>query len=242
MCRGLFLGNNDKYIENFVQNSSELKLLAKGDGTEIMLQRINTGEFFIVEPGDNSELLEFFYILEGCIEYDKDEKNSLQVLYLEVEKESQEDFSYEEIQHLRIALPYNLKSHIEHLIYPIFMPRNEEEVLKNIIILSQQLKFVEDLPQLIISYDNQTSKELVFTIILVRLLKKNTPPLKEIFLTSQTFLKFHPEEVKIIGTLKRKYPKESNLFKVSLNKTNFYRRKKSILNNIIKKIKKEKEF
>ncbi|WBW97126.1 HD-GYP domain-containing protein [Oceanirhabdus sp. W0125-5] len=77
MHQGLFLGQNNKYIENFTQKSSELRLLAKGDGTEIMLQKINSGIFFVISPGENGELMEFFYILEGCIEVHEEDNISI---------------------------------------------------------------------------------------------------------------------------------------------------------------------
>ena len=40
-------------------------------------------------------------------------------------------------------LPDQIKEHIEQLTHPIFMPRNEEEVLRNIMALSRQLRYVE---------------------------------------------------------------------------------------------------
>ena len=55
------------------------------------------------------------------------------------------------------------------------MPRNEEEVMRNILILSEQLKLVRDLPQIIVSFDEQTDKYVSFTVILLRILKSNPP-------------------------------------------------------------------
>lgn len=148
--------------------------------------------------------------------------------YLEIEKQNNAKFSLEDIRDLKKNLPSQVKTRVENVINPIFMPRNEEEVLRNIILLSKQIKYVKDIPQLIISYDKQTGKEISFTVILVRLIKPETPPLKEYFSYSQTFIKYFPEEEKIIGALKKKYPKEVNIFRVSLNKSPFYRRDYSL--------------
>ena len=148
--------------------------------------------------------------------------------YIEIEKPNNAKFSLEEIKNLKKNLSVQIKTRIENVINPIFMPRNEEEVLRNIILLSKQIKYVKDIPQLIISYEKQTGKEISFTVILVRLIKPETPPIKEYFSYSQTFLKYIPEEEKIIGSLKKKYPKEMNIFRVSLNKSLFYRRDYSL--------------
>ncbi len=76
MYKGIHIGINGSFIENFVQNSGELKLLGKGDGSEVMLQRIKANETVIIEPGDNIELMEFFYILEGELELDDNQSKT----------------------------------------------------------------------------------------------------------------------------------------------------------------------
>ena len=55
---------------------------------------------------------------------------SVCTLYIEIEKTSGEEFSDEELRVLRRALPLDLKDRIEHLMHPVFMPRNEEEILR----------------------------------------------------------------------------------------------------------------
>lgn len=68
MTKGFHVGKKDTYLENFVQNAGELQLLGMGDGAEIMIQLIRSDSTVFIEPGDDSELMEFFYILEGEIE------------------------------------------------------------------------------------------------------------------------------------------------------------------------------
>lgn len=72
--RGFYTGNNEKCIEEVKQKSGTLSLIAKGDGTEVLLQRIKSGSPFFIEPGDIPEAMEFFYILEGSLTYKTDEK------------------------------------------------------------------------------------------------------------------------------------------------------------------------
>ncbi len=72
MGNGFYIGIGNACKEKFVQNSGELSLLGKGDGAEVMLQKIKANETVFIEPGDNSEIMEFFYILEGELELEKD--------------------------------------------------------------------------------------------------------------------------------------------------------------------------
>ncbi|MGD9677363.1 MAG: HD-GYP domain-containing protein [Vulcanibacillus sp.] len=76
MGNGFFIGSIDKHIEKFVQNSGELSLLAKGDGAEVMLQKIKAKETVFIEPSDVSESMEFLYIIEGELEVDKEDIKS----------------------------------------------------------------------------------------------------------------------------------------------------------------------
>lgn len=78
MDKGFYIARNGDYIDKFVQNSGQLSLLAKGDGTEIMLQKIKEKEIVFIEPSDIGETMEFFYILEGEIEvYNNEDKLKL---------------------------------------------------------------------------------------------------------------------------------------------------------------------
>lgn len=66
---GFYIGIEGQCIEKFVQNSGELSLLGKGDGAEVMVQKIKANEAVVIEPGDYSELMEFFYVMEGKLEF-----------------------------------------------------------------------------------------------------------------------------------------------------------------------------
>ncbi|MGO1369280.1 HD-GYP domain-containing protein [Senegalia sp. (in: firmicutes)] len=69
---GLYIGNNETFIEQFIQDDANLSLIARGDGTEIMIQNIKADEYFFIEPGQG-ELMEFFYILEGEVVFTIDD-------------------------------------------------------------------------------------------------------------------------------------------------------------------------
>ncbi|MBM3201252.1 MAG: hypothetical protein FJZ56_02465 [Chlamydiae bacterium] len=159
---------------------------------------------------------------------DRRGSNKVRTIYLEVEKKGNATFSIQEIQELRKRLPTEIKERIESVINPIFMPRNEEEVMRNILILSNQLKYVQDIPQVVITFHKQTQTKLSFTIILLRLLKPEDKPLQKLFTKEKSSIKFSDHDVKLVGQLRKKYPKEANVFEMHLDKAAFLRKDYSL--------------
>lgn len=154
--------------------------------------------------------------------------NSTRTLYLEVEKRDGTEFSSKEIEKLSKELPSDLKNAVERLLHPIFMPQNEEEIMRNIVTLSKQLKYVGDIPEVILSFYEQTGTHLSFMVTLVRILKKDLPPIQECFLKKETFLEYIPERIKNVGLLRKKYTKEATVFYVRLPKAKFLREDHSV--------------
>lgn len=136
--------------------------------------------------------------------------NNDRVFYLEVEKPTPKE-----------TLAAEIVTHIEKLVPPIFMPRNEEEVMRNILVLSQQLRYLRDIPQMIISFEEQTDTELFFTVILVRLLHPESRPIEELF-------RFSIDRVKVVGQLRRKIPKEAVVMRARLASEQFMREDYSV--------------
>jgi hypothetical protein len=159
-----------------------------------------------------------------CIDRDA----SIQTLYVEIEKVDGFDFTLDEIQQLRAGLPDQIKGHIEQLTHPIFMPRNEEEVLRNIMALSRQLRYVNDMPQIILSFDEQNKDHLRFTVILLRILREGAPTVEELFIKSCTKLKYLPDRVRRVGQLRRKYVKEATVFRTLVPSHSFQRSDRSV--------------
>ncbi len=158
----------------------------------------------------------------------KNKENTIHTIYIEIEKEGGAELNTQEIAILREGLSGNLKGWIEHLLRPIFMPRNEEEVMKNMITLSHQLKYVKDIPQVIIAFDEQTDKDLSFTIVLVRVLFDNSLSIKDLFLRKGPPLRFFPDRIKKIGLIRKKYPKEATVFQVKMTSNTFIREDHSL--------------
>jgi len=155
-------------------------------------------------------------------------ETSLQTVYLEMEKKDGTDFSLAEIQILRNGLGDRLKGHIEQLTHPIYMPRNEEEVLRNIMSLARQIRFVSDIPQVIISFDETRGSDLHFTVILLRVHQEGEPSIQELFTSAKTTLKCIPDRVRRIGALRRKHVKEATVFRTVIGSDRFLRVDRSV--------------
>lgn len=163
------------------------------------------------------------YVKESFV-IDLRNQDSFRLFYIEVENESGLSFTIDEMKELRRKLPRELKASIENVTPTIFMPRNEEEVMRNIVLLSQELKYTRDIPQVVISFDTQNENELLFIVILLRILQPGDPSLQEIFSRSGTHLRFQDFDVKNVGQLRKKYIKEANVFTVRADKKPYLRK------------------
>lgn len=145
------------------------------------------------------------------------------LFYIEIHKPGYAPFTSNEVNALRGGLPQEVKKQIESDVHPIFLPRNEEEVARNLILLSQQLKYSRDFPQVNIQYEKQSETAIFFTILIARLLLPNTKGFREQLLENQSELTFSIEEIREIGKLRRKTPKETSVLRVALDKAPFFR-------------------
>lgn len=139
-------------------------------------------------------------------------------LYVELEKKDGTIFTKEELITLKTGLPQELKRRIEKLVPSVFMTRNEEEVMRSILLLSQELKYLSDIPQVIISLDTQNLTELFFTVVLVRLVKPNQHSIQKHFEKIPSSVKFIQERTQQVGFLRKSHRKEANVFRLRIPK------------------------
>ncbi|MCH9608809.1 MAG: hypothetical protein S4CHLAM45_07210 [Chlamydiales bacterium] len=147
-------------------------------------------------------------------------------LYLEVEKEG--GFSLSEERLLKEELPSGLKNRIEKRLNPIFMPQNEEVVMRHIVTLSSQLKYIRDLPQVIIDFSKQTEEKLEFLVVVLRIKGERTLPIKRYFELKSTPLEFISDRRKFVGTIRKKYKKEATVFYLRIPKAPSLRQDHSV--------------
>nr|WP_282955792.1 HD domain-containing phosphohydrolase [Planococcus salinarum] len=58
----------NEYLETVTNNSNTLSLLGRGGGIEFMKQTVQKDKLMILFPGENADVQEFFYILNGEME------------------------------------------------------------------------------------------------------------------------------------------------------------------------------
>lgn len=149
------------------------------------------------------------------------------LVYVEVEKEDEMAFTFDETSLLKEGLPNSISECIEKSYNPIFMPQNEEEILRDILALSNQLKYTKDLPQAVISFERQREDLLEFLVIIVRIVKPACCPIQDLFEIRPTFLHFIPDRIKVVGLI-RKYRKEANVFRLQVKKEAYLRHDNSV--------------
>jgi len=76
---------------------------------------------------------------------------------------------------LRAQLVKECKASVETLIHPLFMPRNDEDLLRFSLQLCNQLDDGLSSPQMAIFFGNQTAEILCFSVILARMVEKHCP-------------------------------------------------------------------
>lgn len=182
------------------------------------------------------------HIVQGSYYFHRANHDATKYVYLELEKKDGSKFKQSEIRQLKKELKEELKRRVEKLIPSVFMIRNEEEVMRNILLLSQQLKYLADLPQVMVNFDKQGQNELYFTVLVIRILKKHDPTLKEAFERLPQSFRFISDRVQNVGYVRKKNPKEANVFHICIPKdtsilrtdssVNFYSARQKVLSII----------
>lgn len=128
--------------------------------------------------------------------------------------------SLREIQ--KILLKLALQS-VKQLTLPLFKPRNEEEVLKDFVMLSKQLTHPADLPQVIIHFDHHDLQELVFRVILIRVNQSGEANLLQDLQELKKESNVTIERTKILGFIRKKFSKEACVLTFNIETKNFIR-------------------
>jgi len=147
---------------------------------------------------------------------------SLLFFYLEIENPC---LPPKELQRLRTRLPLEIKRSVQRTANPLFMLRNEEDQMRYLIALTREIRHAKDIPQVVLFFEEQREDSLLFSIILVRVLKKASLPLKQLLAAFP--LKTTLREHKTIGFV-GKCPKEAVIFQAALPKLEYLRKDHSL--------------
>ena len=139
-------------------------------------------------------------------------------LYLELEKKDGSRFTLAELSVFKQNLVNELIKRIEYLVPSLFKVRNEEETMRNILLLSQELKSSVDLPQIMVSFDQHSQDDLTFTVILLRVKNEKTIPIQNLLHDRDQRIHFIPDRIQVVTYLKKKHPIEANVFRLQIAK------------------------
>ncbi|KUP05009.1 phosphohydrolase [Bacillus coahuilensis m2-6] len=70
--KGITLGSKEKPLEIIFQEQGSLSLLSRKGPLEFLKQEVAEGMGFFIYPAEDDETFEFFYLLEGEIQYEED--------------------------------------------------------------------------------------------------------------------------------------------------------------------------
>jgi len=149
-------------------------------------------------------------------------------LYMEIAKEDGSLPSLSEWTRLKRELSRELVNSIEQVVSRIDIPQNEEDLLRNLLLLSQQIRGTKDTPQVIIQFTGQTDDALDFHVTLVRAVKDGYDKLPTPPTNFPEIIRFIPLRVSTIDKLRYRYIKQGIHFLVQCSKTPFLRRDHSV--------------
>ncbi len=170
------------------------------------------------------QLLPDIHLVPGSFIQDGRDMQKIRLFYLEFEKGNGEPFSSRELFLLRRQLSKEVKVCVETLIHPLFMPRNDEDLLRFSLQLCGQLTDPSAHPQMAIFFGNQTAEALSFTVILARIVKKGLPSslIKELE-DSGAFFEVGDVEVRKPPSHEKEWEREVVSFTAKLPKDPFLR-------------------
>ena len=167
--------------------------------------------------------------VQGSVYSYQENRGKLKIIYLELEKNGAQKLQ-------RKILKGELKLSIERVSPSVFMLQNEEDILKTILTLSQEVTSPSDLPQAVIHLEEQREREVIFKVILLYVAQEEKN-LQKLFQAKKEIVYSH-ERTKTVKYLKKKYSVQASVFHLHLSKTpdllradaslNFYLTRKKI--------------
>jgi oligopeptide transport system substrate-binding protein len=148
-------------------------------------------------------------------------------LYVELEKHDGNPLTAAEMNILKHDLGDELSASIEQVMSRIDIPQNEEDLLRNFILLSQHIQTSQCQPRVIVQFQGQSDVSLEFHVTLVRAVKKGH---EDISLPSPRLgiTRCIVVQSSIIDTLRTTYVKQGIVFSVECSKESFLRRDRSV--------------
>ena len=149
-------------------------------------------------------------------------------LYMEMEKQDGSPPTDKDITILKRELERELNASIEQLMSRIDIPQNEEDLLRNLLLLSQQCKTAKDIPQVIIQFHGQGNTTIDFNVTLVRIVKKGHEELPPLLADPVRTIRCVSTKISAIDTLRGGQIKQGAMILMQCGKEAYLRNDRSI--------------
>jgi oligopeptide transport system substrate-binding protein len=148
-------------------------------------------------------------------------KNDCLICYCEIEKIRGKNLNFKECFRLKTKLIKEIKDGIELLSPHLFIPKNEEETIKDILRLSREINSIKDFPHVSITFQEQLNDMIIFMVIIVKVTNEKMVTLKKKLADLRIKTEFIAEK---IDKFKKNYIKETIVFSLELPNSLFYRK------------------
>lgn len=177
---------------------------------------------------------------------------SLRLIYVELEKDEGKPFLLRERQQLMRGLEQSLEASIEEVVPAVLMMRNDEEIMKNIMILRNEIDSMDDVPQVVISLEGQSTTHLTFIVTMVWIAEKSNFALQEVFEGLEEPWGFTHDRQKVLSQDGDEFTKEAHVFRIHLRKSsamlrtdasvNLHRARELVVNFLEEKLGKVRDY
>ncbi|MDJ0652012.1 MAG: peptide ABC transporter substrate-binding protein [Simkaniaceae bacterium] len=168
--------------------------------------------------GVGFELLDAFYRCHL-------DKSSVDIFYFEIGRQENEVEHPMDLSLFEKTFLKKIETRIQVLVPTLFMQRNEEEMMKNLLVLRKEAYAVQDTPQVMILYDQHTTQEITFTIILARVKKKDDPRIQDVVKLNKENENYIQGQVYSLEDLPEERTIEGNIFQIRLKNLSRFQKK-----------------
>lgn len=154
--------------------------------------------------------------------YLEHQRGRTHLYYLEITKMKGGFFSIDDKAKLLQELPFECQQRVKSS-PSLILTENVENLFKNIRPLSREIRHIDDLPQVMISFIEYSQKKLKFLAVVLRVIKPSTISIQELSSHLPPFIHFSIEKVFCVEKLRKKYPKEASLFTLEVDSGIFMR-------------------
>ncbi len=157
-------------------------------------------------------------VIRNSVYFHPTKQGLIRLLYFEIEKKNQEPFSSQDRKTILKDFIDRLQEGFPKLSPAVFMRRNEDEVYKNILYLSQYVLSPYDIPQVFISLESQNQEQVSFLITLVSPMQHDITKIKSHFTQLADMVVFKHEKSQIARYLEGGVPVKAHLFSLQVSR------------------------